>query len=228
MTAHSSNRLLAIALVFSARWLPAQEAAAIADRPTQAQIKTWITELANRDPQPFTEPYVLDPPKNIDRESLKIVKNAYDNLSAHAPDALPALIDSLEDEHYSYYQESPSGAFICHTVGQACYSIIVANIELYRPHATVLDQTDRPRTVHFISAMGGPKRWISTRKTYSLFEMQREAIEWALKQPKPDPQELVADEDWKKCTENLKQFHDSFIKAAKPGTAENELWFEGK
>lgn len=212
----------------SARWLLAQEAATKADRPTQAQIKTWITELANRDPKPFTEPYVLDRPRKIDRESLKIVKHAYDKLSAHAPDTLPALIDSLEDDRYSYYQESPSGAFVCHTVGQACYSIVVANIEIYRPHATVLDQTERPRTVHFITAMGGPKKWLLTRKNQSLFEMQREAIEWALKQPKPDPQKLVADDDWQKCTEKLKQFHDSFIRAAKPVTVKNELWFEGK
>jgi len=208
--------------------LLAQEAATTAGRPTPAQIKTWIAELANRDPKPFTEPYVLKPPRKANRESLRIVKSAYDKLSAHAPDVLPALIDSLEDERYSYYQESPSGAFICHTVGQACYSIIVANIEIYRTHATVLDRSDRPRTVHFISGMGGPKKWLSERKNRSLFEMQREAIEWALKQPKPDPQELVADEDWKKCTEELKQFYDAFNRAAKPVTVKNELWFEGK
>ncbi|XZE44084.1 hypothetical protein SH467x_003672 [Pirellulaceae bacterium SH467] len=159
---------------------------------------------------------------------MEIVKRAYDKLFANAPEALPALIDSLKDERYSYYQESQSGAIICHTVGDACLSIIVANVEIYRKHATVLDRTEKPRTVHFIAAMGGPEKWLAERKNRSLFEMQREAVEWALKQPKPEPRELVADEDWNKCIKELKQFYEAFNKAAKPLTIRKELWFEGK
>lgn len=227
MTAHTRS-LIALAVVCFVQCLHAQEAPTNAGRPSPTQIKNWIAELANRDAKPFTEPYVLKPPRNVSRESLEIVKNAYDKLSANAPEALPALIDSLEDERYSYYQESPSGAFLCHTVGEACYSIIVANIEIYRKHATVLDRTEKPRTVHFIGAMGGSRKWLADRKNRSLFEMQREALEWALKQPKPEPRELVADEDWNKCTEELKRFYDTFSRAAKPLAVQNQLWFEGK
>lgn len=143
MTAHTRS-LIALAVVCFVQCLHAQEAPTNAGRPSPTLIKTWIAELANRDPKPFTEPYVLKPPRNVNRESLEIVKNAYDKLSANAPEALP------------------------------------------------------------------------------------DAVEWALKQPKPEPRELVADEDWNKYTKELKRFYDTFNKAAKPLTVQNELWFEGK
>jgi hypothetical protein len=227
MTNKASIFLISLFLCV-AQNLPAQETSATAQRVSRDQINVWIEELANKDPKPFDEPYILKPPRNLNRASLIVVKNAYDNLAANVAKSLPALIESLEDKRYSYYQESPSGAFLCHTVGEACYSIIVRNIEVYRPYATVLDKTERPRTVHFIDATGGPQKWLASRKDKSLFDMQLEAVEWALRQKKPDPQELVSDADWKKAIDDLRDFHAGFRTKGKPVVEMIELWFEGK
>ncbi len=197
-------------------------------KPSQDQTKKWIEELANRDRKPFDEPYLLKPPRQVDRASLAVVKSAYDNLAANVEIALPELIRSLDDRRYSYYQETSSGAFVCHSVSDACYAIIIGNVEIYREYTTVLDATERPRTVHFIEAMGGPKHWLAHRKDRSLYDMQLESVEWALKQSKPNPQELVSDADWKECIERLRDFYARFKANGKPVLQKNELWFEGK
>jgi hypothetical protein len=169
---------------------------------------------------------VLTPPRNIDRKALADVKGAYDKLSLHFPDSLPSLIAGLSDSRYSYYQEVPSnGAFVCHDVGDACDDIITAHIEVYRRYLRVLDQTGVPRTVHFLSAMGGVKKWYDTRTEKSLFDLQLEAIEWALKQP---PDERVEQADWDKSVAALQKFRDEFAKGKTQLDPKNRLWFEGK
>ena len=181
--------------------------------------------MANRSERPFSR-YLLEPPRNIDRKTLAEVKAAYDKLSVHFPDSLPSLIDGLSDNRYSYYQEVPSnGAFECHNVGYACYDIITAHIEVYRRYLWVLDRTQVPRTVHFLSAMGGVKKWYRARRDKSLFDLQLEAVDWALKQP---PDERVERSDWDNAVAALRTFRDDFAKGKKPFDPENTLWFEGK
>ncbi len=74
MAAHTRTFLIALAVTCIMRCLHAQETATKVGRPTQTQINTWIAELANRDPKPFAEPYLLEPPRKANRESLRIVK----------------------------------------------------------------------------------------------------------------------------------------------------------
>jgi hypothetical protein len=167
---------------------------------------------------------VLEPPRNIDRKALADVKVAYDSLSSHFPESLPSLIGGLADRRYSYYQEVPSnGAFVCHDVGHACYEIISAHIEVY--DLTLLDRTGVPRTVHFLSAMGGVKKWYDSRKGRDLFDLQLEAIDWALKQPRD---ERIARAEWQNAIAALQRFRDEFAKNRKSFDAKHTLWFEGK
>jgi len=169
---------------------------------------------------------VLEPPRNTDRTALADVKAAYDTLSLHFPDSLPSLIGGLSDRRYSYWQEVPSnGAFVCHDVGDACYEIIAAHIEVYRRYLRVLDRTGVPRTPHFLSAMGGVKKWYEARAEKSLFDLQLEALEWALQQP---PDKRVEQADWNKSVSALQKFRDEFAKDRKPFDPKNRLWFEGK
>lgn len=206
--------------------LAAQETSRSSNPPSRDQIAKWISELANSEPQPSASPYVLNRPRNIDRNALNVVKNAYDNLCLNVVDAIPQLIDGLNDKRYAFYQESSSGAFVFHDVGYACSHIITDNIEIYRPFLTVLDDFERPRTVHFVLEMGGIQKWYSTRGNKTLFEMQLEAVEWALKQSKPNSS--ISANDWRNAKKELEEFYDAFKAKKKPKISGDQLWFEGK
>jgi len=203
----------------------AQDSGGTVERPSRAQCDAWVQQLANRSERPFDR-YVLEPPRNVDRKALAEVKAAYDKLSIHFSDALPSLIGGLSDKRYSYYQEVPSnGAFECHDVGDACYDIISAHIEVYRRHLYVLDRTQVPRTVHFLSEMGGAGKWHHARQDRSLFDLQLEAVDWALRQP---PDDRVKRSDWDNAVAELRRFRDDFAKGKKPFDPMNRLWFVGK
>ncbi len=218
--------LLLVLTCLAAQRLAAQETSRASDPPTRDQIAKWISELANTKPQPSESPYVLSSPRNADRKALSVVKNAYDNLCINVVVAIPQLIDGLKDKRYAFYQESSSGAFVFHDVGYACYCIIVDNIEIYQPFITVVDEFERPRTVHFVSEMGGIEKWYSTRRNKTLFELQLEAVEWALKQSKP--KDSISDNDWQKAKEKLAEFYDVFKAKKEPKINGDQLWFEGK
>ena len=191
--------------------------------PSRAQCDAWVQQLANRSERPF-EGYVHRSPKNIDRKALGEVKVAYDNLSMHFVESLPSLIGGLSDKRYSYYQEVPSnGVFTCHNVGGACYDIITANIETRR--LSFLDKTGVLRSVHFITAMGGAEKWYETRKRKSLFELQLEAIDWALQQPRD---ERIEQTEWDRGVVSLRKFRDEFTIGQKAIDPKKRLWFEGK
>lgn len=206
--------------------IAAQDADAESKRPSRAQCDAWVQQLANRSERPFTEDYVLKRPRNIDGRALADVKAAYDNLSLHFSDALPSLIGSLNDHRYAYYQEVPSnGAFVCADVAAACNNIVSAHIEIYRRELTLLDPTGVPRSVHFLSAMGGVKKWYAARKEKSLFELQLEAVDWALKQPRD---ERIEQADWAGAVAALRKFRDEFALGQKPFDPQHTLSFEGK
>jgi hypothetical protein len=195
-------------------------------RPSREQCDQWVQQLANRSPRPFEQSYVLRPPRNIDRQALNEVKAAYDALSMHFAIALPSLIPGLSDHRYSYYQEVPSnGSFMCHDVGHACRSIISANVEVYRPFLVMLDKTGVPRTVHFISEMGGAEKWFADRKGKSLLELQREAVDWALAQPAEPRMDA---KKWEMNVAALRTFRDEMASRKTPFDPKHRLQFECK
>lgn len=210
---------------FCCTQLFSQDTGSKVEHPARAQCDAWVQQLANRSKRPF-EKYVHKPPKNIDRKALAEVKAAYDKLSIHFADSLPSLIGGLSDERYSYYQEVPSnGVFECHNVGGACGKIIHENIEVYRRHLYSLDRTQVPRTVHFLSEMGGIEKWYASRKDKSLFELQLEAVNWALSQP---PDDRVERSEWDSAVVSLRKFRDELVQGKKPFDPKHRLWFEGK
>lgn len=180
-------------------------------KPTRARCDAWVQQLANRSPRPFAESSVDNEPKNVDKKALADVKEAYDQLSSHFTQSLPALTAGLPDRRYSHYQEIPSnGCFICMDVGSACEKIIEAHVEIYRRYLTVLDSTDVPRSVDFLSAMGGAEKWHRSRTDKPLFDLQLEAIDWALKQAAPPTN--VREPDWTIAIDSLKKFREEFVK----------------
>lgn len=202
------------------------------DRPrkvaavTREECDAWVEQLANREKRPFDESYILRPPSNVDRDALKDVKVAYDNLALHFEQALPSLVAGIADKRYSYYQEVPSnGAFVCHSVGHACHSIIRAHIEVYHRYLESLDSTQVPRSVQFLAEKGGVEKWYESRKDKPLLELQLEAVDWALNAPR---EERIAHEVWDEHLAELRKFRDKLAKSKKPFQPKHRLWFEGK
>jgi len=207
---------------------PLEQAADVeSGKVTRAQCDAWVQQLANRSPRPFADGSVEDEPKNVDRKSLADVKVAYDQLSTHFPESLPSLIAGLPDKRYSYYYEVPSsGSFICDDVGRACEHIIRSHIEVFRGYLTVLDLTDVPRSVDFLAATGGAEKWYRARMNKPLFELQLEAIDWALKQDAPNPG--IQQSDWAIAIERLKKFRVEFVNGKTAIDPKHRLLFRGK
>jgi len=194
---------------------------------TRATCDAWIQQLANQSNRPFTEPYVLDPPRNVDRKALQEVKQAYEHLAEHFELALPSLIKGLSDRRYSYYQETPSnGAFVCYDVRHACHDIVRRRIQVYDGFLVELDITDVPRSPAFIESQGGVEKWFESRKTQSLLSLQLEAIDWALMQP--IDKRIRDDIDWSKKLAKLRDFRSKLAKSGKPYLPKVTLQFEGK
>jgi hypothetical protein len=156
-----------------------------------------------------------------------VVKLAYEKLAAHFEIALPSLIAGLRDRRYSYYQEVPTnGAFVCHDVGAACYDLISERIEVYRGSLEELDETGVPRSPDFIHTQGGVEKWYVSRKGRSLLDLQLEAIDWAMRQPKD--KRISDDVDWAKNLTALRSFRERLVKSGRPHYPKITLQFEGK
>ncbi len=189
--------------------------------PTKVQLESWIHELANRSGRPFEANHVLRPPKKVDREGLDIVKRAYSNLAAHFELALPLLVEASDDLSYAYFVEEANGAYVSRSVGSACSDLIRDHIEVHKRFTTVLDFSDIPRSISFIGECGGPAKWYASRRDKSLFELQLETVEWALKQPKPN--RGISDKDWEQGNDNLKSFYKKFAEEKKPMSVNSKL-----
>jgi hypothetical protein len=77
----------------------------------------------------------------------------------------------------------------------------------------------------FLAKSGGIKKWYAERKGKSLFELQLEAVDFALAQP---PQELVDRKQWENQLTALRKFREEFAKSEKPFDPKHRLQFEGK
>lgn len=170
--------------------------------PDEAQIRRWISELANTSPERrFQGPNDRLTPE--ERDALKPVQRAYENLTRHFLSALPYLVEGMNDQRFSYPQEHPtSGVFENQTVGDACRNIIQRKVLPLNP--SVID--DRGIAVELRYPIS--KQWYSRARGQSLFQMQVEALEWALKQ---GPPARVSKEEWGKEQARVRAFQKDFI-----------------
>ena len=111
-----------------------------------------------------------------------------DELSDNIELSLPILMNHIKDKRFSYvYEEGISGVYETANVGTACRRIVEEHVEVYRGLVTKTDEEGRSKSLWFIEdGCGGIEKWWKSRKGRTLAELQREGIEWALKQRKPD------------------------------------------
>jgi len=140
-------------------------------------------------PQPHT-PYVYPP--HFGQEENRRVIAARDALLAKGVEAFPYLIDGLDDSRYSYTAVFPKWAMHLH-VREVCLNIIKKQVEVYRAYTRPIGfPIDRPRWLPvppnrlfpvFFWPNGAKEfmqKWWTPRKSMTLCDLQREAVEWAV------------------------------------------------
>jgi len=159
---------------------------------TAAQCERLVKEMVNPGKVPFTDVFVHDLPAGLQAGALsnsqKKIAAAYDTLSANVEAALPVLARHLDDERFAYvFEDGIGGVFMTATVGYACRKIIEAHVEVYRESVTKRDSDGRESSLWFLNdGCGGIERWWKGRRGRALADLQKEGIEWALRQPRPD------------------------------------------
>lgn len=174
---------------------------------TAAQCEKLVEQLVNPGKRPFKDDYVHELPKGAEFSSLgrtqKPIAAAYDALSSNIEASLPILMKHINDERFSYVHEVfVNGVFQTANVSAASYILVVQHVEVYRKAVTKHDGEGRSQSLDFIhDECGGIEKWWKKRKGRPLAELQREGIDWALKQPRP---EYFTAKEWAAAKKALK------------------------
>jgi hypothetical protein len=175
-------------------------------RPSEAQIRGWIEQLANTStPRRHSTP--SDRLSKEERKSLEPVEEGFRELTRHFHESLPFLIEHLNDKRFSYPREHPtSGVFYNQNVGHACHAIIQGKVLL-----TDLSFID-DRDIGVWVELPLNKDWYEDVSRMTLYEMQVDAIDRLLEYPKL---ERVTNKQWEDGLIEVRQFRAEFVRKGK-------------
>jgi hypothetical protein len=150
-------------------------------------------------------------PAEYDVKAQERIKAARQELYDNFEEALPFLVEALDDNHYSMTIDWADGdAYYNYSVGSVCCNVIESQLEVYRDKINFFGPGDWHRYDY------GPitKEWYRDRKGHSLAELQIEAIDWAIKKCKAQPKDKVGEE----ANEigELQKLRDEIAKSGKP------------
>jgi hypothetical protein len=153
-----------------------------ADPPTKRQAQKYralVEQLASPNKEATThvngDPEKVIFPKDYDVQAQKSVGAARAELHQNFAEALPYLIDGLEDKRYSMTVSIVDGeAYYNYSVGQICRELICLELEVYRD-SFIFTKQEYHAFNYPIS-----KEWYSTRTKKTVPELQIEAIDWAI------------------------------------------------
>jgi hypothetical protein len=145
--------------------------------------KTLIDQLASPNSKPQThvngKPYKVRFPADYDVEAQERVDEARQSLNRDVAEALPYLVEALEDKRYSMTINWGEGdGYYNKTVGDICSEVIASNLEVYRSEITFLG----PQHWHQYTYPNVNRDWLSKQGNRTLAELQLEAIDWAIDQ----------------------------------------------
>ncbi|HEY3968734.1 MAG TPA: hypothetical protein VGM05_29570 [Planctomycetaceae bacterium] len=124
----------------------------------------------------------LDYPPEYDKNAEVVVKHAGDKLIAHGATAFPALFEHLDDRRFSHVDEGANG-FATAAVGAACGSIIACQLEIYEK-INIYPGAFPSYYRYVVHKDEKPDEWCKSHTEMSLYEMQTEAVEWAISEQK--------------------------------------------
>jgi hypothetical protein len=155
----------------------------------QELIQSLVSQ--NKEPTPQRPHTRYEFPADFDEAENDRVIKVRDTLLGRGVDAVPFLIEALDDERYSCTIIFPKIVHHRH-VREVCMRILEAQIQVYgnyvRPYNKRLE---RPRwlpappvTTHYWppGAKDFMQKWWIPRQAMTLNELQREAVDWAVQQ----------------------------------------------
>jgi hypothetical protein len=209
---------LLLIVCHSAAAEPATKEAATKDARAK-EFKALIEQLASPNMKPMThndgDATVKFPPR-YDVQAQARINEARKQLQRDVEEALPFLVEALNDARYSLTMDWADGdGYYNRSVGEVCEEVITSHLEIYR------DKIRFSSPQHWRRYNGAPisKEWYEPRKDRSLAELQVEAVERALALRKADrgksePKEVR--EESNKEVSALEALRDQIVKSGKP------------
>lgn len=149
-------------------------------------------------------------PDGYDIEVQKRIKAARQELHDHFDEALPYLIEALDDKRYCMTIDWADGdAYYNKSVGFICRNVIESQLEVYRDKIGF----SGPRHWHQYDYKQISNEWWQMRKGRSLVELQIEAIDWAIERRE---KENVTSDRRKDELSDLHALRDEIAKSGKP------------
>jgi hypothetical protein len=217
--AMSGPRMIAIVLGTSLPLLLAS--AGWSDGPSKDGRTKKYAELVAQLVSPNKEPVTANEdegsvkfPKEYDRAAQRRIDRARMALQDEIEDALPYLIDALEDERYCMTINWGEGSkYYNYSVGEICKDLIASRLEIYREKM----QFSLPRWHEYDYPVS--KAWWKKRKNRSLVELQVEAIDWAIKRRKAEAEKERREEE----LAALRKLRERIAKSGKPAKGNRML-----
>jgi hypothetical protein len=154
------------------------------DKPLSNQeMRSLVKALVSPNPEPKIGGSQAEYPAKYDHEAQDRVLDAWFKLQECGAAAFPILLDSLDDDRYSFTEDG--GALDRNwTVGEACRDMIDLELQPFRTYYRFKDD-DGPRIPRYIyhfklDTPDGAKKWWKTHKDKTLRELQIEVLEWVI------------------------------------------------
>jgi hypothetical protein len=149
-----------------------------------------------------------------DRMAQRRVDEARKALHDNFEEALPHLIDALDDQRYSMTVNWADGdAYPNYSVGEVCRNVIASQLEVYRDK--IRFSVKRWHEYNYPVS----KTWWKTRKDRSLAELQLEAIDWAIERRKTESEKERREEE----LVALRELREQVAKSSKPAKSRGLL-----
>jgi hypothetical protein len=166
-----------------------------------------VAQLVSPNKEPITGDVAVKFPRGYDLRAQRRVDEARKALHDNFEDALPHLIDALDDQRYSMTVNWAEGdAYPNYSVGEVCRDVIASQLEVYRDKI----RFSLPRWHEYDYPVS--KAWWKTRKDRSLAELQVEAIDWAIERRKAEPEKERREEE----LVGLRELREQVAKSGKP------------
>jgi len=186
------------------------------------KYRELVAQLISPNREPTTGDESVTFPAGYDVPAQERIDKARRTLHANIEEALPYLIESLDDKRYSMTIEWAEGdAYYNYSVGEICRDIIQDRLEVYRDKISFSGPTHWNRYNYDVIS----KKWWRNRQGHSLADLQVEAIDWAIKRRKAEPKSQI-DEDRQNEVVELKKLRDGIKATGKPVPAGKILRME--
>jgi hypothetical protein len=181
----------------------------------ELNVAKLVEELVSPNKPPVTQNQSMSSvkfPAGYDVAAQRRINDIRQTLYDNVEDSLPFLINALDDERYCLTINWAEGdGFYNESVGAICRNIIASQLEVYRDTFRFSDSGH----YHKYDYKPISREWWQARRDRKLYELQIEAVEWAIQQLEKDDD---SDSRFDKKTQlsDLRKLRDSIAKERKP------------